>query len=97
MNLAVRVTYSESKDYVYIKSNAKNRDVDINPCLSRNEPSLHVTEFDRAGHNYVCVTNEKESLREKFKPCSLSHLLTACQSQRGAVGFSVLESHRNLQ
>ena len=28
----------------------KNQDVDINLCLSRYEPLLQVTEFDRAGH-----------------------------------------------
>ena len=31
----------------------KNRDVDINPCLSRNEPMLEVTDFNRACHVYI--------------------------------------------
>ena len=46
----------DKKSYIClfkIKQNfkmAKNRDVDINPRLSRNEPLLQVTDFDRECH-----------------------------------------------
>ena len=52
--MTIRVSYSESQDFVYLKSNKTMRkDVDINPRLSRNEPLLQVTDFDRAEHIYV--------------------------------------------
>ena len=30
----------------------QNRDFDINPCLSRNEPLYRMTDFDRACHTF---------------------------------------------
>ena len=44
----------ETEVFVYIKfkkhQKSKNRDVDMNPNLSRNEPLLQLSDFDRACH-----------------------------------------------
>ena len=54
LNLAIRVSHSESQDFVHVESNRTSKwpknDVDIYPRLPRNEPLLQATDSDRARH-----------------------------------------------